>query len=77
MSAIWHFTLKENVRGRKRESGRRQSPQNVNTKYLSLKNKLATFITEGTWESTLHPAVRAEEVSEALPSDFDSPWKAG
>lgn len=68
MSAIWYFTLKENIEKEK---------ENVNTKYLCLKNKLATFITEETQESTLHPAMRAEKVSEALPSDFDSPWKNG
>lgn len=49
----------------------------MNTKYLCLKNKLATFITEETQESTLHPSMGAEKVPEALPSDFDSPWKNG
>lgn len=74
MSAIWYFTLKENIKKKKRK-WEKSIPIECEHKVHLLENKDTKFTAEETQEGILDGTVRAKEVSEALPSDVDSPWK--
>lgn len=74
MSAIWYFTLKANIKKKKRK-WEKTILIACEHKVLLPENKLTKFMAQETQESILDGTIRAEKVLEALPSDFDCPWK--
>lgn len=72
MFAIWYFTLKENIK-KKKKKWEKTILIACEHKVLLPENKLTKFMAQEMQESIRDHTITADKVLEAPPSDFDSP----